>query len=69
MPDPEMPTQNWERRFVADAARAAEAVRLYEELGYQVRLVPAGQDVAGPCEACHLATALHFQVIYTRRPE
>lgn len=64
----------WERRFVADPARAREAVDVYTRAGFEVRAVPARvEDLGGGvlregCESCWLAQAFGFQVIYTRRP-
>jgi hypothetical protein len=67
MPRP-LPDQGWERRFVADANRAREAVALYQAAGFEVRTVPAGpEDFDTGCEPCELVQRGAFQVIYTRR--
>lgn len=61
-------SEGWTRRFVAVGDRLAEATRLYEELGYQIRLEPPGpEDLRAECGECRLALA-QFRVIYTRRP-
>ena len=66
--DPELLAQGWERRFMADAERAREAVELYEELGYEVRTEAVhAEDVADDCEDCQLLMLLKFQTIYTRK--
>ena len=66
--DPKLLAQGWERRFMADAERAKEAVELYEELGYEVRTEAVrSEDVANDCEDCQLLMLLKFQTIYTRR--
>ena len=66
-PDPARAAGGWERRFVADAERAAEAVRLYEELGYEVCADPLRpDDLTGECEDCRLLMLLQFKTIYTR---
>ena len=66
-PDPARVAAGWERRFVADAERAAEAVRLYEELGYEVCADPLRpDDLTGECEDCRLLMLLQFKTIYTR---
>ena len=66
-PDPARAAQGWERRFIADAERADEAVRLYEELGYEVCADPLRpDDLAGECEDCRLLMLLRFKTIYTR---
>ncbi|HEX9885803.1 MAG TPA: hypothetical protein VGA70_04915 [Longimicrobiales bacterium] len=68
-PDPARLADGWERRFIADAGRAREAVELYGELGYEVVAddVRPG-DLPEGCEACQLVAALRFKSIYTRRP-
>jgi hypothetical protein len=58
----------WERRFIADPARAAEAIELYRQAGFEVRaesIVP--DDLRDECESCALVRAGLLQVIYTRR--
>ena len=66
-PDPARAAGGWERRFVADAERAAEAVRLYEELGYEVCADPLRpDDLTGECEDCRLLMLLQFKTIHTR---
>lgn len=67
-PDPARVADGWERRFVTDAKRAAEAVELYESLGFQVVADPVRSDEMGePCDACRLLVLLKFRTIYTRR--
>jgi hypothetical protein len=67
--------EGWERRFVADPARAREAAEVYAAAGFEVHAVPARpEDLAGDrlrdgCETCWLAQSFGFQVIYTRRPK
>lgn len=66
--DPERVAAGWERRFLADGPSAAEAVALYESLGYEVDAVPlAGADLPADCTDCQLATLLAFKTIYTRK--
>lgn len=66
-PDPARAAEGWERRFIADAERAAEAVRLYEELGYEACADPLRpDDLTGECEDCRLLMLLQFKTIYTR---
>jgi len=58
----------WERRFVADRARAEEAKRLYGELGFEVVADPvAPEDLPDGCGPCRLAGELQFRIVYTRR--
>ncbi len=68
--DPARVADGWERRFLADGPRAAEAVALYEALGYEVAAVAlAGSDLPADCTDCQLATLLAFKTIYTRKPK
>lgn len=56
----------WERRFVTDAARADEAIALYERMGYEVVADPVvPDDLDEGCDTCALATM--FRTVYTRR--
>lgn len=58
----------WERRFVADPERAREAVELYRQAGFEVRVEPGlPEELREECESCWLVKAGYFQVIYTRR--
>jgi len=67
-PDPERLAEGWERRFIADAARADEAVALYESLGFEVVADPIRPDEMGEdCEDCRLLALMKFRTIYTRR--
>ena len=67
-PDPERLAQGWERRFVADGARAKEMIQLYEELGFEVVSDPVTpEQLDDDCADCALLAALKFQTIYTRR--
>ena len=64
-----MPAEPWERRFVADPERAREAVELYRQADFEVRVEPGlPEDVREECESCWLVQAGYFRVIYTRRP-
>lgn len=66
--DLERIADGWERRFVADRARAEEAERLYRELGFEVIADPvAPEDLPEGCGPCRLARELQFRIVYTRR--
>lgn len=59
----------WTRRFTAIGPRLAEAIAMYRELGFEVRLepVPLGEmdtTHAAGCEQCFVMT--HARAIYTR---
>lgn len=66
--DPARTAQGWERRFIADGARAEEMMQLYRELGYEVVADPIQPEhIGGDCEDCQLVMRLQFKMIYTRR--
>ncbi len=66
--DPARIADGWERRFIADAQRAEEAMELYSELGYEVCADPVRPEELGEgCEDCRLLATSQFKVIYTRK--
>lgn len=68
--DPVLIAEGWERRFVTDRRRAAEAVELYEELGYEVRTERVRrEELESECEDCQLVLLMQFKTIYTRRKD
>ncbi len=68
MPHPPVPDASWERRFVADPARAREAVEVYTRAGFDVRAEPlTPEDLREECASCRLVQTGLFRVIYTRR--
>lgn len=69
-PDPELVAEGWERRFMADARRAREAIDLYTEMGYEVHTEPVlPAELGDDCDGCKLVVAFQFQNIYTRKPQ
>ena len=69
----ELERQGWERRTAEREPRLSELVALYEELGFEVLLLPARpEDFSGAggddaCSACLGEEALaHYRTIYTR---
>lgn len=67
--NPELIAAGWERRYLADPARAEEARVTYTELGYEVLLEapqPAQFDLS--CAACAETACDTYVLIYTRRP-
>lgn len=67
-PNPALVAEGWERRFTADARRAEEAIELYSQLGYEVRVEPMRSDgVHDDCCGCDSPVVSQFKTIYTRR--
>jgi hypothetical protein len=67
-PDPARIADGWERRFIADGARAEEMMELYRELGFEVVADPVRAEQMGDdCQDCQILIILNFKTIYTRR--
>ena len=67
-PDPALAAAGWERRFIADAQRTAEAMELYAQLGYEVRAEALQEEeLTGECEGCRSLVVMEFRTIYTRK--
>ncbi len=67
-PDPQLIADGGERRFVADARRAEEAMELYEQLGFEVRAEAVQEvELADDCEDCRLLLMFQFKTVYTRK--
>jgi hypothetical protein len=66
-PDAKMTAEGWERRFIADARMARDAVDTYTQLGYEVRLEPIDTDgLKDECSGCK-ALFKQFSAVYTRK--
>ncbi len=67
-PDPALVAAGWTPRFLADAARCAEAVELYSRIGFEVRIQPvAPADFDEKCGECPAVVCRTYSMIYTRR--
>ena len=58
--------RGWQRCFIANEPRLSEAVETYEELGFEVKLVPVTPDDA-ECTECMMQAPDSFKMIYTRK--
>lgn len=58
--------QGWQRCFIADEPRLSEAVETYEELGFEVQLLPVPEE-DGQCTQCMRLDPNRFRVIFTRK--
>lgn len=68
-PKPELVALGWERRFMADGARLAEYLDLYQSLGYEVYTEKIAPDEIGAeCADCRLIICRQFVTLYTRKP-
>lgn len=67
-PDPRLVVEGWERRFMADAERAKEAVELYQSLGFEVlteEVKPT--ELSDLCSDCQLVVCRYYVTVYTRK--
>lgn len=63
----ELVRQGWRRRFLADPARAREAIELYTEMGLEVRAVGLRpENFHGKCGDCPDLVCRQHVLIYTR---
>lgn len=70
--------EGWDRKFIAGEPRLSEAVALYKEAGFEVRLEPlpkksecttcAGveEEEPGECRGCFEGVEDQYKIIYTR---
>ncbi|RLC20080.1 MAG: hypothetical protein DRH56_10640 [Deltaproteobacteria bacterium] len=66
----------WQKRFVACEPRLSEAVEMYREAGFEVRLEPlpkaascntcAGEETGGECRVCFEGAEDQYKIIFTR---
>ncbi len=64
--------EGWKRRMMASEPRLSEVVKMYESLGFEVRLEPVGPDDPywdeEDCTACFIdpEVAERTKMVYTR---
>jgi hypothetical protein len=59
--------EGWEKRSTIDEPRLSELVKTYEELGFEVLLVPFDPDEEPGCSECMKISPQQYQTIYTRK--
>ncbi len=66
--DPAVTAEGWEWRCNTDDLRAREVVDTYQELGFEVRLLPV--NVEGLSESCMGCKDMlrGFRAVYVRKP-
>ena len=66
--DEELKKKGWVRQFVTDEPRLSEAVELYKEIGYEVRLEEATfEEVNQLCKNCLQSDCAKYKTIYIRK--
>ncbi len=66
MSEQDLLQDGWTRCFIADEPRLSEAVQTYQELGFEVMLLPVPPDDSG-CTECMQQDPERFRLIYTRK--
>ncbi len=67
--DPALLAEGWQRRHLAGPERAAESVKLYESMGFEVLAQKLGvSDLGDGCAHCSSVICSSYVLIYTRRP-
>jgi hypothetical protein len=62
----ELEKEGWEMRSVLDEPRLSEAVELYKELGFEVKVLPfVPAEFPGECAECMKGACDRYKVIYT----
>ncbi len=70
--------EGWTRQFIANEARLIEAVELYKQSGFDVRLESGSaadeidrcpQGEAGECLVCFEGNEDQYKIIYTRQKD
>jgi len=63
----ELKRQGWVRQFVTDEPRLSEAVELYREIGYEVRLEDVTfEELNQICKNCFEGDCTKYKAIYIR---
>jgi hypothetical protein len=66
--NPKLVAEGWQRRYMADPNQVKDAIRLYTELGFEVRTeVIQPSELSTMCGSCGLATCRAYVTIYTRK--
>ncbi len=69
-PNAELIADGWERRFATNPDQMEDTVRLYNELGYEVRSEPISpSELSAACGDCRLVTCQTYVTIYTRKQQ
>jgi len=59
--------EGWEKRATIDEPRLSELVKMYEELGFEVLLMPFAPDEEPGCSECMKTSPQRYRTIYTRK--
>lgn len=66
----DLEARGWERRSVLCEPRLSECVELYEQLGFEVKLVPLDpQNMPEGCGVCYEKNIDKYRIVYVLRRE
>jgi hypothetical protein len=57
----------WQKKGMFDEPRLSEVVKIYEELGFEVRIELFEPNQGTDCAACMRASADRYKIVYTRQ--
>ncbi|MEW5761536.1 MAG: hypothetical protein AB1779_12305 [Candidatus Thermoplasmatota archaeon] len=66
MKSEELKKEGWIKQFIACEPRLSEAVEIYKELGYEVRLEPVDLE-SNECMECYKKEPEKYKTIYIRK--
>ena len=65
--EPQLLSEGWHRRYVADMKAAKEAAETYQQLGFEVQVIaPDVQSLKAECAACREVLP-NYRIVFTRR--
>ncbi len=68
MSDDALPAvQGWQKKGTYDEPRLSEIIKMYKELGFEVRLEPFEPNNQTECMECMRVSADRYKAVYTRK--
>ena len=61
--------KGWDRRGVYDDPRLTQISKMYEELGFIVRLDPFSPELEAGCSECIKGNPNKYKVLYTKKKD
>lgn len=62
----ELEREGWTMRTVQNEPRLSELIEMYEEIGFEVKILPLSREDCGTCSVCFDNNKNQFKTIYTR---
>jgi len=61
--------KGWERRGIYDDPKLTQILKMYEEIGFVVRLEPFRPDMEAGCTECIKENPDKYKVLYTKKSD